>query len=295
MKMTQKTAKSVEEQIEILQSRGVVINDTEKAKEVLLDIGYFRLGFFSYPFENDYPVLKNRSHIVKQGTTFEEILDLYYFDCDLRHILMRYLDRIEINLRTYISYVCSVKYANNPLWFVDSNVMNSKFVEKFNEAVYSNMEKNPIIKRHHKNHKNDTYAPAWKSLEFIMLGSLIILYSNIRDKRVKLGIARKYGCNNVNTFYDYLDVIRQIRNSCAHGSCIYNTTLSKRIPKGYAFRIYNEIGNESNIKGAISIILFLLGSICTSTQMELQKDLEKLLSKKRSIEVDNIIRSCTNY
>ena len=42
-KMGQK-AISIDEQIQLLHSRGIVINNEEKAKEVLFDVGYFRLG-----------------------------------------------------------------------------------------------------------------------------------------------------------------------------------------------------------------------------------------------------------
>ncbi len=40
-----KQATTIEEQIKLLKSRGVIISDENKAKEVLMDIGYYRLGF----------------------------------------------------------------------------------------------------------------------------------------------------------------------------------------------------------------------------------------------------------
>ena len=36
-----KTATSIEEQIQLLEERGMIFNDKEKAKEILLDIGYY--------------------------------------------------------------------------------------------------------------------------------------------------------------------------------------------------------------------------------------------------------------
>lgn len=87
-----KKAKSVEEQIAILRSHGVIISDEAKAAEYLSDIGYYRLGFYAYPFELTYPELgRKRSHEVKEGTTIEQIVALYYFDFDLRTILNQYL------------------------------------------------------------------------------------------------------------------------------------------------------------------------------------------------------------
>ena len=83
-----KQAKSLDEQITILRSRNVIIKDEEKAKEYLSDIGYYRLGFYSFPFELTYPFLDSRRrHEVKPNTTIEEIVALYYYDFDLRSIL----------------------------------------------------------------------------------------------------------------------------------------------------------------------------------------------------------------
>lgn len=39
-------ATSIDEQINLLQKRGLIIDDLDKAKETLLDIGYYRLGFY---------------------------------------------------------------------------------------------------------------------------------------------------------------------------------------------------------------------------------------------------------
>ena len=46
MAKTRKSATTFADQIKILESRGVVVNDYNKAKEILSDIGYYRLGFY---------------------------------------------------------------------------------------------------------------------------------------------------------------------------------------------------------------------------------------------------------
>ena len=95
-----KFATDIEEQIALLESRGMTISDMEKAKECLLDIGYFRLGFYWFPFEKTYPRKANRTHEFKEGTSFDYAIRLYYFDFDLRNILLKYISRVEINFRT---------------------------------------------------------------------------------------------------------------------------------------------------------------------------------------------------
>lgn len=130
-----KKAKSIEQQIEILSSRGVIISNKEKAKEILLDIGYYRLGFYFFPFEKTYPCPNNRSHEVKKDTTFEDAVALYYFDFDLRNILNRYLTRVEVAFRTYLTYYMSLKYQEDPLWFLSPTIVRQSFINDFDNKV----------------------------------------------------------------------------------------------------------------------------------------------------------------
>lgn len=51
-----KTATTLNEQIELLEKRGMIFSDIEKAKEILLDIGYYRLGFYWFPYEKNISI-----------------------------------------------------------------------------------------------------------------------------------------------------------------------------------------------------------------------------------------------
>lgn len=156
------------QQIELLIKRGMIIDDKYKAKEVLLDIGYYRLGFYWFPFELSYPRKDGRTHEFREGTNFDNIVKLYYFDFNLRDILTKYLNRIEIHLRTFITYHVSNKHKDSPTWFVDPSIVSMAYIQSFDKEVYTNKFKlNPTIKNHHKTHINDRYAPAWKTIEFM--------------------------------------------------------------------------------------------------------------------------------
>ena len=45
-----KQATTIEEQIQLLKERGITIKDETKVKENLMDIGFYRLGFYFFPF-----------------------------------------------------------------------------------------------------------------------------------------------------------------------------------------------------------------------------------------------------
>lgn len=110
-----KRAITYDEQIANLRRHGVIISDENKAKEILADMGYYRLGFYLHPFEITYPCVDtSRSHNVRPGTRIEDVVALYYFDLDMRNVLNRYLSRIEVAIRNTVIYELSIKYVNDP-------------------------------------------------------------------------------------------------------------------------------------------------------------------------------------
>ena len=287
-----KKALKIEDQILKLKSRGMIFQDEKKAKEILFDIGYYRLGFYSFPFEKTFPKLENRTHELIDNTSFESVVQLYYFDNDLRKLLLAALTRIEVNIRTRITYFCSTYYEENPLWFVDSKMMSSQYIKKFDEKVYKTIKDSPMIKRHHLKYPKDKYAPAWKTLEFMTLGNIVSLYQNLKDGELKKFIAKKYGCG-VGIFINYLETIRVIRNTCAHGACLYNISLAKGIKKGPAGII--EGSDRHNIKGAVKVISYLLKCASENRAEELNEEILKLIGAKRNDDTAKIIKLCTNF
>ena len=179
-----KKAYTIDQQIARLKSNGMVFDDEEKAKEILLDVGYYRLGFYSFPYEIRFPRLEQRDHKLKTGTTFKSVYDLYEFDTKLRRLLLNALDRIEVNIRTKMIYNISLRYIDDPCWFVNRKYMASKFVNDFEEQVYAAMRKNPVIQHHHANHSG-IYAPAWKTIEFMTIGNIITLYDSLKEPEAK--------------------------------------------------------------------------------------------------------------
>ena len=122
-----KIATTIDEQIQQLTDRGMCFDgfNKQKVKEILLDIGYYRLGFYWNPFEI------NNQHQLKKGTQFSDIVSLYYLDVDIRNLLIKATNRIEINFRTKLIYTVSNKHKNTPTWLVYKKVMSQSFINKF--------------------------------------------------------------------------------------------------------------------------------------------------------------------
>ena len=288
-----KQATNIAEQIKRLRDRNVIISDEEKAKENLLDIGYYRLGFYFFPFELTYPELRHRDHMMKAGTKFTDAVALYYFDFDVRNILMKYISRIEVALRTYMIYTLSNKYRHDPCWFVNNSVVGQDFIDNFDKSCYDDIKKNPTIRRHHKHYKSDKYAPAWKTLEYMTLGSILTLYADLKlidDKRL---ISQKFGINQTVVFENYMEAIRCIRNICAHGSVLYDARMYQLIQSGPAGKV--TLDESHRLGAAIKVLAHLLGKISTNRQHELliQLNAAYMTAVNKSNSLQNVIEGAT--
>src|SRR6266446_4339972 len=93
-----KQALTFQEQLELLESRGLVVSDHALALRWLSRVNYYRLSAYLYPFR------LSGSDTYKAGTTFEQIAQFYIFDQKLRSLLMDAIQRVEVWLRTAITY-----------------------------------------------------------------------------------------------------------------------------------------------------------------------------------------------
>lgn len=282
---------TLDEQIQLLRSRGMVINNEEKAKEVLSDIGYYRLGFYWFPMEIDYPNKNNRNHLFKDTADFDDAVRLYYFDFKLRNILLKYLSRIEISFKTSLIYFVSNRYDSYPTWFVNPIIVNRSFIQNFDVEVYnSKFRKNKVIARHHKKYINDKYAPAWKTIEFMTLGGVISLYTSLNNNDLKRKIASIYNINRVEVFENYINLIRDIRNVCAHSNVLYDFAPIMSIRKGPA--LMTDVVNNQNLRGAYKIIEYIIKQISINRYNDLRNEIRSLLEKYSDFEgVENIIKN----
>lgn len=277
--MSEKRATTIEEQIEKLKERGMLIENEEKAKELLLNVGYYRLGFYWFPFEKTYPHINDeRKHDFCDGTTFNTVWIIYTFDTELRYMLMNYLNKIEISFRTYLTYFVSNYYKKSPTWFVDPSIVNRSFAKNFELSVYNSLRKQvKCIQHHHKKYINDKYAPAWKTIEFMTFGAVVPLWEAIKDKEVKRKVAEHYGVTNLKVFKNYIRLVVILRNICAHERAIFDWSSDTAILSSKNVKI---VGQEyHNLEGAFKVVSYLLEAISAEERARFETQLYALLKK----------------
>nr|VFK58713.1 MAG: Abi-like protein [Candidatus Kentron sp. TUN] len=94
-----KPPKTFEEQMDLLESRGMIISDRSAAHHHLSHLNYYRLTAYWLPFQEN-----TVTHRFKQETLFDDIINLYMFDKKLRLLLLNAVERIEISVRTQWAY-----------------------------------------------------------------------------------------------------------------------------------------------------------------------------------------------
>jgi len=284
-------ATTIEEQIEILKKRGLIFDTgEEKAKEVLLDIGYYRLGFYWSPFEVD------AKHNLLTNTKFSTVLQLYYLDVDLKNILVKALNRIEINFKTQLIYYASNKYNNDAVWFSNPKIVKNSFVEGFYNFYNKNIKtiNNKPIQKHHLKYKNHKYAPAWKTIEFMSLGSTIKLYDALLNESLKRKIAKQYNVLSLQNFKNYLKTIRFIRNICAHSDLLFDSNTSFTILSSPQIPIEND--KTHCLDTAIRVILYFLKQISLKRYLEYKDDINIVIEKNsKNKTIKEIIETRIRY
>lgn len=271
-------ATTVEDQINILKSIGMIIPDYDKAKEHLLDIGYYRLGFYWYYFEKD------KTHNFTDKTNLDDIIDLYYLDIDLKNLLLKYIYRIEVHFRTQLIYHTSNMYLDTPNWYSNKKIVNKNIVFNICKSYETLKVKNNIIKKHHIKYTDEKYAPAWKTMEFLTFGQILKIYSNLKSNELKCTITNSYQLREPSTLIDYLTAILNIRNICSHSNVLFDynqPTGIARIPNKQ-FRIKSR--NTTNLNASLRLILFILSKISVNRTKELEQSFYTIVNEKRNNE-----------
>ena len=223
------------QQIQMLKERGLIIKNEKQALEQLRIISYFRLANYLRPMEQD-----KENHTFKPNSTFENAINLYYFDKELKALIFTTIQSIEIALRTKIIHHVSLKYG--AFWFTDIRLCSNQqmFVENLNHIQQElQRSKEDFILEHFAKYTSPTFPPVWKTLEVVSFGTLSKLYYNLSDKALKKQIAQDLDVPQHLYLESWIKSTTVLRNCIAHHARIWNRRfpnmpqLPKRMPKAW--------------------------------------------------------------
>ncbi|WP_282192820.1 Abi family protein [Romboutsia ilealis] len=219
-----KDFKSLDEQIDLLEKRGLIIYNKDKAKRFLTNTNYYRFSGYYKPF-----YIKDTEQF-KEKTTFNDIYNLYNFDRELRNLIFSLTEQVEIKFKTWIAYYISENYGNQ------GHLEKELFKNEIDYYMLMGQlggelkkSKEDFIDHHNKIYSGN--IPTWVIIEILSFGAISKLYKNLLITHKK-GIIKNKTIYNYEFIESWLQTITILRNMCAHHSRLYNRSLMKpKIPR----------------------------------------------------------------
>jgi abortive infection bacteriophage resistance protein len=273
-----KPALTVEQQVDLLVSRGLKISDQDRANHYLRFIGYYRLSAYCIPFQ--YSVNDAGKHNFRADTSFEQILELYIFDRKLRLLVMDAVERIEVAVRAAISNVASVNHGSH--WFLskeffETNFDHLSFLEKLKKDISTNRSETFI--QHYKNNYGDPeLPPSWMIFEMLSLGTVSLIYKFLKSE-LKKEIASIFSVH-YSILESWLHTLSYLRNLCAHHSRLWNRTFTIKPKILKECRTY--ISQNNKFFAQTFVIVRLLRKISQDSHWE--ERLDHLLKEYSAID-----------
>lgn len=266
--MKTKEFKTLDEQIEILKNRGLVINDIDKTEELLLRENYFFINGYRHIFMKNH---KEDSFI--PGTTFEELYAVFQFDRSFRNVLFKNLLIVENNLKSIIAYKLSKKYGiREKDYLKPSNFSQDiKKVRQVNDVLNKIKRQIKLNGRQHSATlhyiSNYGYVPLWILVKLLSFGMINELYSILKPDD-KLAIAEYYNLD-VETLGIYIALLSNYRNLCAHEDIVYDHRTQKEIPDTrYHMELEVPTTNDEYVYGKDDIFAVVIMLKCMLTESD---------------------------
>lgn len=219
--MADKEFKTIDQQIDLLMSRGLSVPDREVAADFLLRNNYYRVSGYS---------LTLRSHdVFYEDASFQNIIDIYNFDYELRHILLHYIELIEVLVKSVYSYEFAkihggTGYLNPSLFTCEERYQ--KIMNKAEEQKKTRLPHEAYLKHFVEDLKQD--IPLWAFVDLLTISDISKLYS-ITEKQIQDDITKDLGLTIKSDLTgQFLHSMTIIRNLCAHGSRLYNRLFEQK-------------------------------------------------------------------
>ncbi|MFC9838863.1 Abi family protein [Rhodococcus sp. NPDC127530] len=248
-----KPFKTIREQRELLESRGMTVPDAAAAERWLDSVGYYRLSGYWYPFRvrsqraNSAPVIEDR---FQPGTSFQQILDLYEFDRILKLLVLDAIERIEVAMRVRVGHTLG---RHGAFAHTDPNVLSTEFVgvadpsrppahagwldsahAKWLRKVGQEQDRSKEEFVKHFKRKYGGPLPVWVVTEILDFGGLSRLYEGLKqrdrdDIAASFDLKDNSGAGHGAALVSWMKNLNYIRNTCAHHSRLWNRNIDVQL------------------------------------------------------------------
>ncbi|EAE6008238.1 TPA: CAAX protease [Listeria monocytogenes] len=256
------------EQINLLESRGMSVDDKKRAQKKLENIGYYKLKEFAQPLskvKEDELGNKVRRY---DGVRFDSVLTRFYQDKNLRIYLMHAIEKIEISLKTKLAYILGAG-SYGPFGYLSfSNWCNrEKYCKYFlldhqRKFKFRLREKVRLSNygeiKDKSNQNEDGFPSIWLMIDVLTFGDVLELidYMSMRNLNT---LSNFYNCTP-NELTSWLKCLKFIRNLCAHNSNVIDVKLKTTpiIKNDWKNILYKFEGKSDKYTDRLAVVLCII-------------------------------------
>lgn len=291
-----KKFKTLQEQVDILESKGLLIENRDECIDILLRENYFFINGYRHLLMKSP---QDRNFVV--GSTFRELYSIFLFDRYLRNIIFKNLLIVENNMKSIISYQLSKKYGYREKDYLNAkNFTNDPdksrrvkdLINKMKRQIRVNGQQHTATMHYITNYG---YIPLWVLVKLLSFGVISDLFTVLKPED-KVGIADIYDVE-VSQLEDFLPILANYRNLCAHEDILYDHRTDKSIDNN----IYHEklgilqmddeyIYGKNDIFAVVIILKYLLTDAEFRLMMrEIDYEIGKMSGVIKSIPLAKIL------
>lgn len=238
-----------DQQIQLLQEKGLLIKDKIDAKKKLEDIGYYKL-INAYKHHFMFSVKDSDGNVIDkkyyENVSIDDIYQLYVFDTALKSIVFKATTIAETKLKSKLSYFISEHYGVEESLYLDEknySTYNSKVpdghlkvIELIKEEISKQEPVHPALIWYKKNYG---FYPLWVIINILSFGMVSRFYS-ILNYKDKVSIALSYGLQP-KSLESFVVFLSRVRNVCAHNDVLYNYKARNTISQNDIKNVYKKL------------------------------------------------------
>ncbi len=251
--MKTKTYLTINELISYMKSKGIVVNNEERTKEILKQQNYYVIMGYKDLFIKD-----NR---YKNNVSFDNIYSLYKFDRELKMLFLNTLLDIEnIIKNAIVNQFCST-YGFKETNYLDKENYNTthtylnKIMGIFKQQI-EEKKKNNIAVEYYINTYN--FVPFWVISKVLSFGLIKDLYNIMKktDQRIIKDNICNFKDTKIKHLYTQLQLMVHKRNNTAHDEIFFNDIDRKLlIHKTEEHKKFDLSNNRSGLNDTLGLLI----------------------------------------
>lgn len=297
-----KKFKTIDEQIQLLLARGLVIDDIEKAKLYLQSQNYYNIinGYANYfPRSNDQYTNK---------TNFNEIARLYTFEREIKQAIFEAIIGMETHLKALFAYRFAEEYADIPYAYLNINCYDKgktlsviSTISKISKTIEKYRRYKDTSIAHYINQHND--VPIWVLANYLDFGDLRYMLNSSTTK-VQNAVAKdltsfiQQHLSLITTFtpevmMSFVENINDVRNICAHNNRLIDFNYRRDSKYWAPLHDKYNIGEKDKRRDVFSVFIslqcFLSSTEYAIVHNSLRKRINRLDNCLKTISINDII------